>query len=675
MDYLKNLKIKTKLLGIIGVSVIGFIIFVGFSYNAITKVKVGGDYYNQIEIGKDLINDVAPPSANLVEPRLVFYEILYNENAEKRKMLIEKLKTLRAKFEKAHDDWTKRLPEGEIKTLTVKTAYEPAEKWFDGVQNEIIPLILSGEKEKLSERITYYRPFYEEHQKAVDDLTKLINETNDKTQATATAEVGKTIYIFIGLFVVIVGLVSVLGLIVIRMITNPLAEVVEKINFVSNGDTNQVYTYESGDEIGELAKAFRNLTSYLNDVARGVQSVGNGDLTVNISPRSQNDTLAANLGQTVQSMKDIMTELDKLIGAAKQGRLDERGETARFKGVYAELVGGLNQMMDSVMKPIGESSEVLENIAKGNLTVKVAGNYEGEFAKIKNSLNLAVASLDDGFQQVALSAEQVASAAGQISSGSQSLAQGASEQASTLEEISSSLQEISVKTKQNSNSSKEAKHLSDNAQERVTGGVEKMKRLTEAIERIKNSSDSTAKIVKTIEEIAFQTNLLALNAAVEAARAGDAGKGFAVVAEEVRNLATRSAEAAKQTALLIEDSVENTNQGVTVNREVAENLEEIKQSIEKVSVIVSEIADASGLQDRGIHQINVSLEQMNSMTQQTAANAEESASASEELSGQSYEMLSLIEKYTLSNQNGGANYSVNRFPKNGNTASSAFLNN
>lgn len=675
MDYLKNLKIKTKLLSIIGVSVIGFIIFVGFSYNAIMKVKVGGDYYNQIDTGKDLIGDVTPPSANLVEPRLVFYEILYNENVEKRKMLIEKLKTLRAKFEKAHDDWMQRLPEGEIKTLTVKTAYEPAEKWFDGVQNEIIPLILSGDKAQLAEKIAIYKPFYEEHQKAVDDLTKLINETNDKTQATATAEVGKTIYIFVGLFVVIVGLISALGVVVMRMITNPLAEVVEKINFVSNGDTNQIYNYESGDEIGELAKAFRNLTAYLNDVAHGVQSVGHGDLAVNISPRSQNDTLAVNLGQTVQAMKDIMSELEKLIGAAKQGRLDERGETSRFKGVYAELVGGLNQMMDAVMKPIGESSEVLENIAKGNLTVKVAGNYEGEFAKIKNSLNLAVSSLDDGFQQVALSAEQVASAAGQISSGSQSLAQGASEQASTLEEISSSLQEISVKTKQNSNSSTEAKHLSDNAQERVTGGVEKMKRLTDAIERIKHSSDSTAKIVKTIEEIAFQTNLLALNAAVEAARAGDAGKGFAVVAEEVRNLATRSAEAAKQTALLIEDSVENTNQGVTVNREVAENLEEIKQSIEKVSVIVSEIAEASQLQDRGIHQINVSLEQMNSMTQQTAANAEESASASEELSGQSYEMLSLIEKYILSNQNGGANYSVNRFPKNGNTASSAFYNN
>jgi methyl-accepting chemotaxis protein len=249
-------------------------------------------------------------------------------------------------------------------------------------------------------------------------------------------------------------------------------------------------------------------------------------------------------------------------------------------------------------------------------------------------------------------AEQVTSASTEISSGSQSLAQGASEQASTLEEISSNLQEISSMTRQNASNSKEARSMSDSARLATEGGIRNMKRLSEAVEKIKDSSDSTAKIVKTIEEIAFQTNLLALNAAVEAARAGDAGKGFAVVAEEVRNLAMRSAEAAQTTAQLIDEAVKNTENGVTLNAEVSQNLEEINAQIEKVSVVMAEIAAASEQQNQGVEQINVAVEQMNGVTQQTAANSEESASAAEELSGQSQEMLGLVSGYKLSSESG-----------------------
>ena len=250
--------------------------------------------------------------------------------------------------------------------------------------------------------------------------------------------------------------------------------------------------------------------------------------------------------------------------------------------------------------------------------------------------------------QVAVGADQVASASNEISSGSQVLAQGASEQASTLEEVASSLQEIAAITKQNASNSKEARSLSDTAKNSTERGMKSMAQLSQAVEKIKVSSDSTSKIVKTIEEIAFQTNLLALNAAVEAARAGDAGKGFAVVAEEVRNLAMRSADAAKTTAQLIEESVTNTKAGVTFNAEVLANLEEINLQIEKVNVVVTEIAAASEQQSQGVEQINIAIEQMNGVTQQTAANSEESASAAEELSGQSQEMLSLISKFKLS---------------------------
>jgi methyl-accepting chemotaxis protein len=206
---------------------------------------------------------------------------------------------------------------------------------------------------------------------------------------------------------------------------------------------------------------------------------------------------------------------------------------------------------------------------------------------------------------------------------------------------------MSSMTKQNALSAREAKGVADLARVSADKGVESMNRMSSAINKIKTSSDSTAKIVKTIDEIAFQTNLLALNAAVEAARAGEAGKGFAVVAEEVRNLAMRSAEAAKNTANLIEEAVKNSENGVAINFEVLTNFQDITEKINKVSQVVAEIAAASEQQDLGIGQVNKSVEQMNMLTQQNAANAEESASAAEEMSSQSEEMRSMVAGFRL----------------------------
>jgi methyl-accepting chemotaxis protein len=240
-------------------------------------------------------------------------------------------------------------------------------------------------------------------------------------------------------------------------------------------------------------------------------------------------------------------------------------------------------------------------------------------------------------------AEQVASASGQVSSSSQQMAEGASEQASSLEEVSSSLEEMTSMTKQNTESAKQADTMAGEAQNAAEKGAEAMNRMSIAIEKIKSSSDETAKIIKTIDEIAFQTNLLALNAAVEAARAGEAGMGFAVVADEVRNLAQRSAEAAKNTATLIEESKANSENGVRVSQEVAVILDDIAQAAKKVKQLVSEVSAASEEQAQGISQVNVAVTQMDKVTQSSAASAEESASASEELSSQAQELNSMVE--------------------------------
>jgi methyl-accepting chemotaxis protein len=254
---------------------------------------------------------------------------------------------------------------------------------------------------------------------------------------------------------------------------------------------------------------------------------------------------------------------------------------------------------------------------------------------ISRALTRMATTLGDG-------SEQVASASTQVSASSQSLAQGSSEQAAALEETTSALEEMSSMTKKNAETAEQASHLSADAKNSADKGNSAMGRMSQAIGEIEKSSSETAKIIKVIDEIAFQTNLLALNAAVEAARAGEAGKGFAVVAEEVRNLAMRSAEAAKNTSSLIEGSVQSSRNGVSICGEVAKMLGEITESSGKVNALVGEIAAASREQATGIEQVNTAVAQMDKVTQSAAANAEESAAASEELNSQAEQLNGVV---------------------------------
>lgn len=250
-------------------------------------------------------------------------------------------------------------------------------------------------------------------------------------------------------------------------------------------------------------------------------------------------------------------------------------------------------------------------------------------------------------QELTGSANQVAAASVQLAASSEQLAEGSSEQAASIQETSASLEETASAVKQNTENTRQAAQLSSEAKESADRGYEEMKDMMEAMVKIKTSSDQISKIIKVIDEIAFQTNILALNAAIEAARAGDAGMGFAVVADEVRKLAQRSAQAAKDTAVIIESNIELSKKGVASAKKVNESLGEISIQIKKIHELMDEIVAASKEQTQGIMQINKAIAQMNQVIEENAGSAEESASASEELSSQAENMKEIVKKLAV----------------------------
>lgn len=367
--------------------------------------------------------------------------------------------------------------------------------------------------------------------------------------------------------------------------------------------------------------------------------------------------------QDLNDRADYRNEVVEVIQAATSGDLSKRGSISNLSEAYKPMMQGINELIDAIVAPIGELRGQLLKVAEGNLTAYVTGSYEGDHADLKDALNKTLDNLNDILGQVNRTSEQVNTGATQVSGAAQSLSQGATEQASALEEITASMTEMASQTKQNAENASQANQLAIESKKGAESGNDQMEAMVTAMKDIDGSSKNISKIIKVIDEIAFQTNLLALNAAVEAARAGVHGKGFAVVAEEVRNLAARSANAAKETTALIEESIAKVSLGGEIAGKTAIALNEIVNSIGKVTDLVAEIAAASNEQAQGIAQTNKALGQMDQVTQQNTANSEESAAASQELSNQAGSLQGMLGKFDLKKQDSSDGLSAQISPE------------
>jgi len=374
------------------------------------------------------------------------------------------------------------------------------------------------------------------------------------------------------------------------------------------------------------------------------------DFSVNATAIVDNDgKLMGNMVEwgDITEQKDAERQIQGLIESAVSGELDNRIDASTYQGFMKGLGESINELMNAVVDPLTAAQGVIGALADGDLTQEMDGEYSGVFLQLKDSINETVDNLADMVDKIFLGSNSILTSSDEISKGNTDLSQRTEEQASSLEETASSMEEMTSTVKQNADNAREANQLAAAARDQAEKGGDVVKNAVNAMGEINSSSKKIADIIGVIDEIAFQTNLLALNAAVEAARAGEQGRGFAVVAGEVRNLAQRSAGAAKEIKGLISDSVEKVDEGSRLVDESGKTLDEIVNAVKKVSDIISEIAAASLEQSAGIEEVNKAITQMDEMTQQNAALVEEATAASEAMNEEAKALDDLMQFFTI----------------------------
>jgi methyl-accepting chemotaxis protein len=368
-----------------------------------------------------------------------------------------------------------------------------------------------------------------------------------------------------------------------------------------------------------------------------------GGRTLKIVANPVLDADGTRLGTTVEwtdrtAEVAVEQEIDDLVDAARGGDLQRRIELAGKQGFFRRLGVGFNALLDELAGVFGSIAEVMSRLAEGDLSHDIRQEYAGTFGQVRDDINRTVAKLGQIVGELRTAADQVQTGASEISDGNTNLSARTEQQASSLQETASSLEQLTSTVRNNADNAQQANQVAANARQLAERGGTVVGNAIQAMDQINTASAKIAEIIGVIDEIAFQTNLLALNASVEAARAGEQGRGFAVVATEVRNLAGRSATAAKQIKELIQDSVSKVQAGAELVNESGETLGEIVSGVKKVGDIIAEIAAASAEQAAGIDQVNQAVTAMDEVTQQNAALAEQTSAASASLYDKAQEM-------------------------------------
>lgn len=555
---MKNLKIGKKLLITFMLIILLFIGTVAIAITALNQnSKKYSDFYN---VGYQITNKVMSMRRGLqiIVKDLSFYT-MEDDQSKRENYLSDMNKELSLLQENGQWLFTNFTSDSALLDAFSTNITQAVE-----MQNTVIETANTDMASAQRMLLDEYQPLVEEAVNNLIQISNLAEQDADKDYNETVSMQDMLVAVQLGMAGGALVITLLLSTYLTRSITGPIRELEKAAEKIVGGDFDIKVTYESKDEMGSLAKAFKNMTMILGDV-------------------------------------------------------------------------------------ISDASRLLREMADGNFDVrtKAEERYVGQFQGLLSSMRKLNRDLSMTLGQINQSADQVSSGSGQVSNGAQALAQGATEQAASVEELAATITNISHQVKTTADNAMEARHQANTAGDEVDECNTQMKDMMAAMEEITRTSNEIGKIIKTIEDIAFQTNILALNAAVEAARAGEAGKGFAVVAEEVRSLASKSSVASKNTAELIESSIEAVSRGTKIANSTAESLMRVVDQVRSASGKVDDIANAAEEQSGAIEQVTLGVDQISSVVQTNSATAEESAAASQELSEQASMLKSLVAKFSL----------------------------
>ena len=457
-------------------------------------------------------------------------------------------------------------------------------------------------------------------------------------------------------------------------ISKPVNKVLEILKQFSLGNFDVETKAESKDEIGELVQMADTFKKAQIEKIVAAQKIAGGSLE-KVQEASDKDTLAQAFNKEVTILEDLLSEIDKLLIANEKGDLSLKLDTSRFSGAWARILEGLNKLREATLMPINEARTVLGLMASGDFTIKMVGNYAGDYENIKNDVNKVATSLSEIIGEVKVSADELASSSAQISSSTVEMAAGASEQSAQTYEVVSSIEEmtstITDSTKNATIAATKAQSAGDTARnggnvvEQTIDGINRIADVVissaHTIEELGKSSDQIGEIIQVINEIADQTNLLALNAAIEAARAGEHGRGFAVVADEVRKLAERTTSATNEITSMIQRIQEDTSGAVVAiekGKAEVENgkslagdariaLNEIIANTDEVASLINHLAAASEQQNATSQQISTNVELINNVTQQATESTEQISRAAENLNTLTINLQKVVDQFKL----------------------------
>ena len=484
------------------------------------------------------------------------------------------------------------------------------------------------------EFIEVVTPLFEAYAAAIQADVDFNNRGSVRSAAAGedTATRGTVIEAVLLAFGLLAGAVA--GAVVIRRVVNPLRDITGAMQSLASGDLRVAVPYrENQDEVGAMAAAVQ----VFKDNAERVKAL-----------EEEERRAAADKAERAEAMSVIVAEVGRVVQRAAAGDFSSRVEANATQAELRELVDGINRINTVVDQATAELGDVLGSVAAGDLTRSIRTSYQGRLGELSEAVNETVSKLSSIVTTIQQTAIDAANASNEINSGSNDLARRTEQQASSLEETAATTEQLAASVKSTATASRQAVGHADEARTVAQEGGDTVSRAVEAMTRIEQASSKISEITSVIEEIAFQTNLLALNAAVEAARAGDAGKGFAVVAAEVRTLAQRSSEAAKDIGGLIAKSTQEVSQGVTLVREAGGTLGRIVDASERVAKTVNEISEATAEQANGIDEMSQAISHMDGMTQQNAALAEQSSASATSLATQIGTLNEIVSQFTVS---------------------------